>query len=94
MAKRDDQEVPATPTAVAPAVERTDSDIRREKQSTAKETARERAAAAVGRYRVTVGNLTGEYDARDAREAWAMFCDAHKTWPSPKFTQKTIEKVA
>ncbi|MCI0358647.1 MAG: hypothetical protein L0211_09195 [Planctomycetaceae bacterium] len=47
-----------------------------------------------GRYRVTLGELSGEYAARDRNEAWAQFCDAHKTWPSPKYSQRTIERLS
>jgi hypothetical protein len=58
------------------------------------------AAAAVdpasngpGRYRVTLGALAGEFDARDRDEAWALFCDEQKHWPSPNYSRRTIEKV-
>lgn len=74
------------------ALERIKSD-----QQKAREENRKRAAAAVGRYRVTLGEgdqaEVGEYDARNADEAWAMFCDGHKTWPSPKFSQRSVVKV-
>lgn len=49
-----------------------------------------------GRYRVTVGNphldgKTAEIQARDANEAWAVFCDGQKSWPSRKVAKPVIE---
>lgn len=88
-----DAEVKEAPV-VAEADQVTPEQERADVQRRAKERARERAKAAVGRYRVTLGDVTGEYDARDRNEAWAMFCDAHKHWPSPKYSQRTIEKLA
>lgn len=54
---------------------------------------REAAAKAAGKYSVTALGLTSTFEARDANDAWAQFCDAHKTWPSPKYTERQIVKV-
>lgn len=87
---------PAPATAAPAETEapaKTDEEIRREQMAKGQAAYRERAKAAVGRYRVTLGDESGEYDARDPDEAWAKFCDAHKTWPSPKYSQRKIEKI-
>jgi len=73
---------------------KTPEEIRRDVQAEAKVKARKKAAAAPGKYRVTLGDKSGVYEARDPNEAWAMFCDAHKHWPSPKYSQRQIEKIA
>ena len=44
------------------------------------------------RFRVTWKDHNGTFTARDESEAWAMFCDSIKTYPSPKCS-KTIEAV-
>lgn len=50
-----------------------------------------------GTYRVTMGSgedvRTEEVEARDRNEAWAMFCDAMKSWPSPKRVDRKIERI-
>ena len=55
------------------------------------------AADGPGRYRVTlqVGEetLCEEIDAAGRSEAWALFCDARKSWPSPKRVDRKIEKI-
>lgn len=65
----------------------------RSQNVSAKEEQRAKAAELAGTYRVEAMGLSGNYDARDGNEAWAMFCDAHKTWPSPRYTARTITKV-
>lgn len=46
-----------------------------------------------GRYRVTMGEHSGEFEARDKNEAWALFCDSISQWPSPKRTDRKIDRV-
>lgn len=65
----------------------------RSKNVTAKEEQRAKAAELAGTYRVEALGLSGNYESRDGNEAWAMFCDAHKTWPSPRHTPRMITKV-
>lgn len=53
-------------------------------------------ASTAGRYRVTLGNpqldgKTAVFAARDADEAWALFCDSEKKWPSRKVAKPVIE---
>jgi hypothetical protein len=44
-------------------------------------------------FAVSLGDKSGRYSARDADEAWALFCDHHKTYPSPKHPDRKIEEV-
>lgn len=46
-----------------------------------------------GTYRVTLGEHTGEFQARDRNDAWAQFCDSIKQWPSPKRSDRKIERI-
>lgn len=50
-------------------------------------------AVATGRgfYRVTLGDSSGVVQARDGNEAWALFCDGRKAWPSRKLVKPTVE---
>ncbi len=80
--------------AVPEPVKKTDEELRRESQDKARQAGRQRAADAFGKYKVTLDDKSGVFEARDANEAWAMFCDANKQWPSPKYSKRQIEKVA
>ena len=50
-----------------------------------------------GKYRVSlqVGEelLSDEVEAASRTDAWALFCDARKSWPSPKRVDRKIEKI-
>lgn len=50
-----------------------------------------------GKYRVTLQageeTLTEEIEAASRSEAWALFCDARKSWPSPKRVDRKIERI-
>ena len=49
-----------------------------------------------GRYRVSLeGGDSGEFEARDADEAWAKFCDAFKvsTKVSPRDPRRRVELI-
>ncbi len=47
-----------------------------------------------GTYRVTLGDKSAEVEAESANHAWAIFCDAMKSWPPPKRSDRKIERVA
>lgn len=51
------------------------------------------AAPAAKRFKVTLGDKSGEYEAANEKEAWALFCDAHKHWPSPKTAGREIVEL-
>lgn len=73
---------------VPQAIERIRSD-----NAKAKEEHRKKVAAQVGTYRVTLGDLSGEYRARNASDAWALFNDAHKTSYGPKHPARKVERI-
>jgi hypothetical protein len=52
------------------------------------------AKAKIGRYRVTLNELSGVYRARDADEARAFFNDAFKTSYGPKLPGWKIERLS
>ncbi len=62
-------------------------------RTTSKERAREEARAKAGIYRVEYNGMSGEYPARDEREAWALFNDQNKSSFSPKVPGRKITKV-
>ncbi len=45
------------------------------------------------RYRVTCEGKTGVYTATSESDAWALHCDASKSWPSRKIVRPVIEDL-
>jgi hypothetical protein len=50
-----------------------------------------------GKYRVTLGmgdDVKSEvFEAEGRNHAWALFCDAMKSWPPPKRSDRKIERI-
>lgn len=80
---------PTEPMTIPQAIERI-----RQDQAKAREENRLKAAAQAGVYRVTLGDLKGDYKARNEAEAWALFNDAHKTSYGPKHPGRKIERIS
>lgn len=43
-------------------------------------------------FAIEINGETHKQQAKDSREAWALFCDARKSWPSPKSAKITEVK--
>ena len=43
-------------------------------------------------FAIEIGGETFKQPGKDSREAWALFCDGRKKWPSPKSAKITEVK--
>ena len=50
-------------------------------------------AAGLPRFRVSLNGESMEVQARDEREAWALFCDSRRSWPGPKSPGRKVEAL-
>lgn len=69
------------------------SEVKAEDSSTVAVAAEDIAVPALPQFDVTYADKTDRIAARDSDEAWAMFCDKNKVYPSPKSNQRKVVPV-
>lgn len=69
------------------------SEVKAEDSSTVAVAENAPTVPALPRFKVTYADKSDEVPANNADEAWALFCDKHKIYPSPKSNPRKVEAL-